>query len=62
MISRPVAESIATGEHPGPTLREVLRGAPAHDIQVADPGIRANCNTPDVLQKAWRMAPIEEKR
>ena len=53
MISRPIAEDIADGNLPGPTLREVLRAAPAHDVPVHDRGIRANCNTPATLQKAW---------
>jgi len=53
MVCRPIAEAIAEGHLPGPTLREVLRAAPAHDVPVNDRGIRANCNTPETLQKAW---------
>ncbi len=53
MISRPIAEAIAGGRLPGPTLREILLTAPAQDVPVDDNGIRANCNTPETLQKAW---------
>ncbi len=53
MISRSIAEAIAEGRLPGPTLREILRTAPAQDVPVEDNGIRANCNTPKTLQKAW---------
>ncbi|MCD4748038.1 MAG: NTP transferase domain-containing protein [Thermoanaerobaculales bacterium] len=54
-LSREVAERIVRGDLTGPTLREVLREVRAHDLLVDDPGIRANCNTPETLQKAWRM-------
>jgi len=53
MISRSIAEAIAEKHLPGPTLRDVLRAAPAHDVPVHDRGIRANCNTPGTLQEAW---------
>lgn len=53
MITRPVAQAVAEGSHPGPTLREVLKAAPAHDVPVDDFGIRANCNTPATLRQAW---------
>ncbi len=55
MISRRIAEEIAAGHLPGPTLREVLRAAPAHDVPVDDRGIRANCNTPEALIEAWSV-------
>ncbi len=55
MISRTVAEAITEGRLPGPTLREVLRAAPAHDVPVEDRGIRANCNTPEALREAWSV-------
>lgn len=55
MICRTVAEQIADGRLPGPTLRDVLRSAPAHDVTVNDRGIRANCNTPETLREAWRV-------
>lgn len=55
MLSRSIAEKIADGRLPGPTLREVLRAAPARDVAVDDRGIRANCNTPDTLREAWSV-------
>ncbi len=53
-LDRGTAEKIASGSIAGPTLREVLRESGANDVAVDDPGIRANCNTPEVLAKAWR--------
>ncbi len=53
MISRGIAEKIVRKHLPGPTLREVLKAAPAHDVWVNDTGIRANCNTPEKMQSAW---------
>lgn len=53
-VNRIVAEKIATGTLAGPTLRDVLRHSGASDIVVEDPGVRANCNTPEVLAAAWR--------
>lgn len=54
MISRGVAEAIATGALPGPALREVLHALAAADVPVDDPGVNANCNTPAALATAWR--------
>jgi len=53
MISRSIAEAIVGERLLGPTLREVLQAAPAHDTPVEDRGIRANCNTPGTLKEAW---------
>jgi molybdenum cofactor cytidylyltransferase len=53
-IARAVAGRIASGELAGPTLREALRASGAVDVVVADPGVRANCNTPEALAAAWR--------
>jgi len=52
MLSRRIAEKIIDGTLNGPTLREILRESAAVDIEVEDPGIRANCNTPDRLARA----------
>jgi CTP:molybdopterin cytidylyltransferase MocA len=49
---RPVARAVVDGSRPGPTLREVLRAAGAHDVPVPDPGVRANCNSPEALRAA----------
>jgi CTP:molybdopterin cytidylyltransferase MocA len=52
VIDRATAEMIASGELPGPTLREVLREIGAVDIEIDDPGAVANCNTPAALAQA----------
>lgn len=52
-LAREVAERIISGDLPGPTLREVLREVGAEEVAVDDPGIRANCNTPERLREAW---------
>jgi molybdenum cofactor cytidylyltransferase len=48
-LARWVAEAVVTGELPGPTLREVLRAIEVADVDVNDPGVSANCNTPERL-------------
>ena len=53
-IDREVASAIVTDEFPGPTLREVLRSVGAVDVEVDDPGVVANCNTPEALRDALR--------
>ncbi len=59
-LSRALAELVAWGWHRGPTLREVLRDARAADAPVDDPGVRANCNTPERLAEAWTEANRRE--
>jgi len=53
-IDREVATAIGRSEFPGPTLREVLREVGAVDVEVDDPGVVANCNTPEALRDALR--------
>lgn len=53
-IAREVAERVAGGELAGPTLRDVMRLCGATAVVVDDPGVRANCNTPEALAAAWR--------
>jgi CTP:molybdopterin cytidylyltransferase MocA len=53
-LEREVAQEIDRGELPGPTLREVLRSVGAVNVEVDDPGVIANCNTPDALSAALR--------
>lgn len=48
-LARSVAEAVVAGELPGPTLREVLHAAAVADVDVDDPGVTANCNTPERL-------------
>jgi CTP:molybdopterin cytidylyltransferase MocA len=51
-VSRRVVESVVCGELSGPTVRDVLRGVGITDIEVNDPGVVANCNTPAALADA----------
>jgi len=56
VLARDTAEQVAAGVLVGPTLREVLRAVGAHDVVVHDPGVRANCNTPETLREALESA------
>lgn len=56
-LSRSVVDNIVEGRLSGPTLREVLRSVDAADVPVGDPGITANCNTPDALATALENLP-----
>jgi CTP:molybdopterin cytidylyltransferase MocA len=58
-FDREVASAIVRGESPGPTLREVLREVGAVDVEVDDPGVIANCNTPAALSKALKTVNTE---
>ncbi len=51
-VARRVAEAIAAGRVQGPTLRDVLRAVGTAVVEVADPGVTANCNTPEALAAA----------
>jgi CTP:molybdopterin cytidylyltransferase MocA len=53
-LDRDVAVGIVESRHPGPTLREVLREVGAVNVEVDDPGVIANCNTPDALRDSLR--------
>jgi molybdenum cofactor cytidylyltransferase len=53
VVDRETALGIVSSELPGPTLREVLAAAGASVLPVDDPGVTANCNTPDALAAAW---------
>jgi len=52
VIGRSTAAAIAGGSVAGPTLREVLRDIGAVEIDVDDPGVIVNCNTPATLARA----------
>jgi len=54
-LARNIASGIVDRSLPGPTLREVLRATGAIDVEVDDPQTRANCNTPNTLEQAWRL-------
>lgn len=53
-LTRGLAERIATGELPGPTLRDVLKSEPFVEVAVDDEGVITNCNTPEALASALR--------
>ena len=56
VLARAVAEGIAAGALCGPTLREVLRAVSVRDVPVDDPGVVANCNSPEALAAALAAA------
>jgi len=56
-VARRVAEAIVAGRYPGPTLRDVLRAVGTSVVEVADPGVTANCNTPEALAAALAAVP-----
>lgn len=51
-LTRALAEQIVAGELPGPTLRDALRTASPMDLEVDDPDVVTNCNTPLALESA----------
>jgi CTP:molybdopterin cytidylyltransferase MocA len=51
-LARAVAQRIVADELAGPTLREVLHKVDTVDVAVHDPGVTANCNTPEALAAA----------
>ena len=56
VLARAVAAGIAAGELAGPTLRDVLHRLAVEVVPVPDPGVTANCNTPDALRAALARA------
>lgn len=55
LLSRDVAEGIARKEINGVTVRDVLGSVGAVDVEVDDPGVIANCNTPEALRDAIKI-------
>jgi CTP:molybdopterin cytidylyltransferase MocA len=55
VLDRRTAEEVARGLVPGTTLRDVVAAAGRLDVPVDDPGIRANCNTPQALREHWQL-------
>jgi len=53
-LARSVAESIVDETLTGPTLREILHLVGAVDVNVEDPGVITNCNTPEALTEALK--------
>jgi CTP:molybdopterin cytidylyltransferase MocA len=50
-LSRDVAEQVARKELDGANLRDIIRSVGSVDVSVDDPGIHANCNTPEALKR-----------
>ena len=59
VVAREVAAAIVCGDFDGPTMREILRAVRATDLEVDDPGVVANCNTPAALSEALKAANSE---
>ena len=55
-IDREVVTSIVCGDFNGPTMREILKAVGAGDLEVDDPGVVANCNTPAALIAALNVS------
>jgi CTP:molybdopterin cytidylyltransferase MocA len=51
-IARDVGERIAREQLGGRNLRDILRTLGVVDVAVEDPGVIANCNTPEALRAA----------
>jgi CTP:molybdopterin cytidylyltransferase MocA len=51
-LDREMALRIARGQHGAGTLRDILRSSGAVVVPVVDPGVIANCNTPEALREA----------
>lgn len=51
-LARAAAAALVAGELRGPTLRDALSACAREDIAVDDPGVLANCNTPERLRAA----------
>lgn len=56
-LSRTAAAALAAGELRGPTLRDALGTCAREEIAVDDPGVLANCNTPERLRAALGRPP-----
>ncbi len=50
-FTRDVAEQVAREQLRGENLREILRTVGVAGVEVDDPGVIANCNTPDALRE-----------
>jgi CTP:molybdopterin cytidylyltransferase MocA len=59
LLRRDVAEGIAREQIGGDTLRDIIREVGSVFVAVDDPGVVANCNTPDVLRHALERQKSE---
>lgn len=55
-LSRRLVDKLKFGELEGRNLREVLHSVARIEVHVDDPGVIANCNTPEALSAALRRA------
>jgi CTP:molybdopterin cytidylyltransferase MocA len=53
---RQLAARVVSDHHQVENLRQVLKAAPARDVAVIDPGVRANCNTPEALRQGLELS------
>jgi CTP:molybdopterin cytidylyltransferase MocA len=53
-LARSLVDQLRFGELEGRNLREALRSVARIDVRVDDPGVIANCNTPEALRTALR--------
>jgi CTP:molybdopterin cytidylyltransferase MocA len=53
VLGRGIVNALVDGSEPGPTLREVLARAGVATVEVDDPGVVTNCNTPAALAAAF---------
>lgn len=53
-VTREVCEKLVQSREPWLTLRDVLHSVVCVDVAVDDPGVLANCNTPERLAEALR--------
>ena len=51
VLARELAERVARDELAGGTLRDILRAVGPVEAAVDDPGVVANCNTPEALRR-----------
>jgi CTP:molybdopterin cytidylyltransferase MocA len=51
-LARAAATALVAGELRGPTLRDALAACAREDLAADDPGVLANCNTPERLRAA----------
>lgn len=51
-LTRQFAERLLSGELAAATLRDAMKIAGRHDVEVDDPGVASNCNTPEQLAAA----------
>jgi len=51
-LTREFAERLTSGESPAANLRDAMKAAGRRDVEVDDPGVVGNCNTPELLATA----------